>query len=352
LTPKIQYDEEGNRSRVAELRRRGVEVWSADRVFINCDVDLDAICPGAVLMNAVISGSRTHIGAKSCIGFSGTAFLHDACFADGVEAGSGTYTDCALLDGVKVRGCAEIRGGAILEEGVEIGHNVGLKNSILTCWTIAGSCINFCDVLVTGGCSREDHSEIGSGTVHLNFSPRRDKFASAFGDIRGVLLRSERIFVGGNCGIVAPCEVTFGEVIPAGTTLRHASGSADYCRKLTAGLRFIRNLSILQAWYKFVRLPFSEAGEKVVIEAAIRQFDFNLQWRVSELQRFLSRHGKVIDGPFKGAITEDSFRHELGSTFFDEYGRVRVGHPHTYAIRQLPTEIAAQVGAKLVQAIV
>jgi hypothetical protein len=337
---------------VAELRRRGVEVWSADRVFINRDVDLDAICPGAVLMNAVISGSETHIGANSCVGVSGTAFLHDACFADGVEAGAGTYTDCALLDGVKVRGYAEIRGGTILEEGVEIGHNVGLKNSIFTCWTIAGSCINFCDVFVTGGCSREDHSEIGSGAVHFNFSPRRDKFASAFGDICGILLTSERIFVGGNSGIVAPCEVAFGEVIPAGTTVRQGYGSADYCRKLKVGLRFVQNLSILDAWYRFVRFPYSGAGEKAVLKAAIRQLDCNRRWRVSELQRFVKRRGKGFDLPFEAAITEGSFRHDVGPAFFDDYSRLRTAHPHTYAIRNLPPEIAAEVAAKLARSIV
>jgi bifunctional UDP-N-acetylglucosamine pyrophosphorylase / glucosamine-1-phosphate N-acetyltransferase len=61
--------------------------------------------------------------------------------------------------------------------------------------------------------------------MHFNFSPKRDKFASTFGDVRGVLLRSPRIFVGGNSGIVAPCELSFGEVIPAGTVLRQGSGA-------------------------------------------------------------------------------------------------------------------------------
>jgi NDP-sugar pyrophosphorylase family protein len=53
-------------------------------------------------------------------------------FGTGVEAGAGSYTDCVMLDGVRVRGFEEIRNGTILEEEVEIGHNVGLKNSILT----------------------------------------------------------------------------------------------------------------------------------------------------------------------------------------------------------------------------
>ena len=141
---------------------------------------------------------------------------------------------------------------------------------MLTCWTTAGSCINFCDVFMTGGTSRYDHSEIGSGAMHFNFSPRRDKFASAFGDVRGLLLRSKPVFVGGNTGIVAPCEVAFGKVVPAGTTLRQDSGTAKIENKLRAGLNFIRTLDVVRCWYEHVRLPSCNVREAALVGAGVR----------------------------------------------------------------------------------
>jgi bifunctional N-acetylglucosamine-1-phosphate-uridyltransferase/glucosamine-1-phosphate-acetyltransferase GlmU-like protein len=77
-----------------------------------------------------------------------------------------------LLTGAEVRGFAEPRQGTVLEEESEVGHNVGLKNTGFTAGAVAGSLINFCDVLLTGGSSRNNHSEVGSGSVHFNFDPR------------------------------------------------------------------------------------------------------------------------------------------------------------------------------------
>ena len=84
--------------------------------------------------------------------------------------------------------------------------------------------INFCDALLTGGTSRSDHSEIGSGAVHFNFDPRGDKWGSLFGDVRGVLLKSAPIFLGGQCGLVAPLHVDFGAVTAAGSIVRRDVG--------------------------------------------------------------------------------------------------------------------------------
>src|SRR5204863_1943267 len=121
-----------------------------------------------------------------------------------------------------------------IEEEAEVAHNVGLKNTIFTVAVVAGSNINFCDAFVTGGTSRRDHSEIGSGAVHFNFSPQRDKFGSLFGHAIGVLLRSPGIFIGGNSGIVAPVSIGFGAVIPAGVIIRSGEEQA-YGISETAG---------------------------------------------------------------------------------------------------------------------
>lgn len=216
----LTYDDLGNRRRLALLSDRGVHVWGPDRVYVAEDVRLDQICPGSTLMNALITGARTFIASRAQIGTSGLARVHDAQIGPGAVLAAGTYENCVLLAGVKTRGFAELRPGTILEEQSEIGHNVGLKNTVFTAGVVAGSLINYCDVLLTGGSSRNDHSEVGSGAVHFNFDPRGDKFGSLMGDASGCLLRSRRIFVGGTSGVVAPVHLHFGAVVAAGSTVR------------------------------------------------------------------------------------------------------------------------------------
>jgi hypothetical protein len=301
MSTRLQYDEEGNRRRIATLRENGVDVWSAERVFVSADVPLDAIEPGCTLMNAVISGPETMIGRNSRVGVSGPAILENVKAGHGVELGAGTYSACVLMDRVKIRGFAEIRRGTVLEEEAEAGHNVGLKNAIFTAAVVAGSCINFCDVLVTGGTSRSDHTEIGSGAIHFNFSPKRDKFASLIGDVTGVLARSVRVFVGGNTGIIAPAHIEFGAIVPAGSTVRGCAAEYDaiasregycddtFCRNVFLGTTFVANLKALGAWYRQVRLCTASPFEVQMCEGAMRQIGYNFDFRRTELVRYLDR---------------------------------------------------------------
>src|ERR1700687_260397 len=230
----IPYDELGNRERVAHLRSRGVDVWGAERVYVGPEVQLENISPDVILMNAVLTGESTAVGRYSRIGTSGLAAIHNAQIGEQVELGAGTYSYATLLKGVKVRGFAEIRQGTVLEEQVEVGHNVGLKNTVFTAAVGAGSSINFCDAFVSGGTSRDDHSEIASGCMHFNFDPHGDKFGSLIGDVTGVLLRSPRIFIGGNSGVVAPIHVDFGAVVAAGSMIRGNVGAKLLYRGITA----------------------------------------------------------------------------------------------------------------------
>jgi UDP-N-acetylglucosamine/UDP-N-acetylgalactosamine diphosphorylase len=296
----FEYDEVSNKSRVFGLRERGVQVWSDARVFVAADVPLDAIESGATLMNAVIRGPETRIGAGSQIGTSGTAMMENVQAGQDVELGAGTYSECVLLDRVKIRGFAELRAGTVLEEEAELGHNVGLKNTIFTAAVVAGSCINFCDIFVTGGRARDDHTEIGSGSVHFNFAPTRNKFASLIGDVTGVLMRSEPVFIGGNSGIVAPASLVFGTLVPAGTIVRqHLVDAATrsqfgdrqriFAAKLSLALNFIANLTAYAAWYTGVRLSAASPRESVLYRGVLRLVRINLDRRHNELMNFLNR---------------------------------------------------------------
>ena len=381
------FDEIGNRHRISKLRDRGVEVWGGERVYIGPDVPLMSILPGAVLMNTVITGQRVGIGARSRVGMSGNATIHDCQIGERVEIGAGFFDGATMLDGVRVRGFAEIREGTLLEEQVELGHNVGLKNTVLTAAVIAGSLINFCDLLMTGGTSRSDHSEIGSGTVHFNFDPRGDKFGSLLGDARGLLLRSKRIFIGGNSGLVAPLHVDFGSVVAAGSTIRkdiglnqlaygesHRAESQlfdpetyyDVKRKFVTTAKLVGTMHAFRTWYKLVRVRFASSWQIPLYESADGCLAMHIRHRVKELnkvilnlERSLSKQRPTVNkNPF-----EDQHkliigkREEISSIltgsdgrnysappepFLESYSHARSGLNHVDAIRNLTPGNAAQ----------
>jgi acetyltransferase-like isoleucine patch superfamily enzyme len=305
------YDEQGNRERVAALCKAGVVVWGAERVFIGPEVAIDRIEPGAVLVNAIIRGPGTAIGTQSKVGVSGTALLVDSQVGREVELGAGSYRNTTLFDRVKTRGFAEMRRGTVLEEEAEVGHNVGLKHTFFTVGVVAGSCINFCDVLVTGGSSRQDHSEIGSGAIHFNFDPHGDKFGSLIGDATGLLLRGRRVFIGGNSGLIAPVHIGFGAVIAAGSFVRkdieesrlyagdrevHCSMDAiafdpdvyyDLRRKFLGTAELCGNLHALEIWYQGVRVPVTKGLERVLCESATRNIRAHIEHRAKELDKVI-----------------------------------------------------------------
>jgi acetyltransferase-like isoleucine patch superfamily enzyme len=353
------YDDQGNRQRLAALADRGVIVWGPDRVYVGEDVRLERICPGAVLTNATITGSTTFIGARAQVGTSGLARIHDAQIGSHASLGAGTYENCVLLTGAKARGFAELRRGTVLEEESEVGHNVGLKNTVFTAGVVAGSLINFCDVLVTGGRSRNDHSEIGSGSVHFNFDPRGDKFGSLIGDATGCLLRARRIFVGGNSGLVAPVHLGFGAVVAAGSIVRKdvaenqlssgdtpgQSGYYDLDRYFDLSRRFyntaklVGNLHALRAWYQKVRLSHSESGDKPLYIAADGEFDRHIRHRVNELAKVIGKLEKSLSKPCQNS--QDRLFREQHRTLFENKGRI-----NSFLLREDYAEIPASLVAE------
>jgi UDP-N-acetylglucosamine/UDP-N-acetylgalactosamine diphosphorylase len=197
---------------------------------------------------------------------------------------------------------SHVREGTILEEQASMAHGVGLKQTILFPFAAVGSLVNFCDCLLAGGTGPKDHSEVGSGFIHFNYSPNQDKAtASLFGDVpRGVMLREKPVFLGGQGGAVGPLQLTFGTVTAAGTICRKdetspgkliveqvlKGGSMSYTsgvylnirRIVTNNINYIANLIALMRWYEYVRSMFTDpvdfpealvAGAKDKIEMGI-----------------------------------------------------------------------------------
>jgi hypothetical protein len=312
----MPYDEAGNRDRVAALRQKGVDVWGPERVYIADDVNLDWIEPGAEIRHATLAGSRLRIGRGVRVGTTGHALVEDCQIAARVTLGAGSFQGATLLEGASVRGFAELRPGTLLEEDTEAAHTVALKNTILTAGCVTGSVINYCDVFMSGGTSRDDHCEVGSGAIHFNFDPRGDKWGSLAGDARGLLLRSAPVFVGGQCGIVGPAHIDFGAVTAAGSVIRKDVGAdivsfegvgnseiTGFDREIYAGLKrkflttakLIGNLWAFDRWYETIRLPHATDEERPFFEAARGQASIHIDERVSRLGKIIAKLPRSIE---------------------------------------------------------
>ena len=310
------YDEAANRERTAALAARGVDVWGPERVYVAADVPLENIEPGASLINATLSGPETRVGRGSRIGVSGHARIENCQIGRDVELGAGSYQNATLLDSVRVRGFAEIREGTLLEEQVDVAHSVAFKNTVLTATVVTGSLINYCDLFMSGGTSRKDHSEVGSGAVHFNFDPRGDKWSSMIGDATGVLLKSAPIFMGGNSGLVGPVAVDFGAVVAAGSIVRRNVGPncihveairsqvaqpfyperyAMLGGKFIQTARLVGTLHALDAWYEQVRLAFAADYQKPLYHAARRQIERHIDERAQRIRRIIGKLDRSLE---------------------------------------------------------
>jgi UDP-N-acetylglucosamine/UDP-N-acetylgalactosamine diphosphorylase len=383
------YNEAGSRERVQRLRDRGVDVWGPERVYIAADVPVENIEAGASIYQATLSGPQLRIGRGSRIGVSGHARIANCQIGRDVELGAGAYDGATFLDGVAVRGFAEIRAGTLLEEQVDAAHSVAFKNTILTATVVTGSLINYCDLFMSGGTSRSDHSEIGSGVVHFNFDPRGDKYGSLIGDIRGVLLRSAPVFVGGQCGLVGPVHIDFGAVVAAGSLVRRnvaadcvhfenfeSQAISDFDREIYTGLRrkflttakLIGNLRALDIWYEQVRLPFADDYQKPLYRAAQQQARAHVSERVKRvdkiieklprsieksaalgdpvLQKFHAEHRLLIDkvDHIRKVLAGAADVAAAPPAALEQYAKARGSMPHIEAVRELD-EFASEAAA-------
>lgn len=265
--------------RVASLLERGVTIPSPHSVEIDDDVDIQRIASNGVTLHrgTRISGADTWIGSGVTLGEETPATIVSCQMGPGSSLKGGYAKGALFLKGASAGSGAHIRDGSILEEEASCAHTVGLKQTILLPFVTLGSLINFCDVLMTGGTSRKDHSEVGSSYIHFNYTPNQDKAtASLLGDVpRGVMLDQAPIFLGGQGGLVGPCHLAFGTVVAAGTIMRkdeeeegklHFGGAMRAGRVNTSGgvyqnvkriaahnVRYMGNLLALWAWTKHAR---------------------------------------------------------------------------------------------------
>ena len=273
---------ETTQDKIATLENQGVTILAPRSVHIGPEVDLSQIQgPGTVLHPGTnLQGARLKILPGARISTETPATVIDCALGRDVELGGGYFADAVFLDQVKMGSGAHVRAGTLMEEQANGAHTVGLKQTVLMPFVTLGSLINFCDVLMAGGTSRRDHSEVGSSFIHFNFTPfghSGDKAtASLVGDVpRGVMLRSPRIFMGGQGGLVGPVNIDYGAVLAAGFVYRRDHGPDQLVvgeelrpvtlpfaplrynrirKKVEKNLRYVGNLVALWHWYDRVRL--------------------------------------------------------------------------------------------------
>lgn len=310
--------------RLTRLAERGVRIVDPRQTFVGDDVDLGRIHAGVTLHPGTrLLGPRTFLAPGATVGSEGPAVIVDAVLGEGASMASGYALGSVLLAGASLGANSHARDGTLLEEQASTAHCVGLKQTILLSFVTLGSLINFCDVLMAGGTSRKDHSEVGSGFIHFNFTPwgeAGDKAtASLVGDVvNGVFLDRPRIFLGGSAGMIGPRSIGYGAITGAGQVLRKdvpegylvveptpqvhmpyrppGARQADQIRR--RNIEYIAQLEALRAWYRQVRLARVSASgpphlEAVTTEAATN-VDACIEERWQRLESFLAERGLTL----------------------------------------------------------
>jgi bifunctional UDP-N-acetylglucosamine pyrophosphorylase / glucosamine-1-phosphate N-acetyltransferase len=343
------------RQKIETLRRQGVTIPAPESIEIGDEVPLEQVRgPGTVLhAGTKLYGAELLIMPGARLGYEEPTTVEGCAVGRDVKLSGGFYAGSVFLDRVVMGKGAQVRGGTLMEEESSGAHCVGLKQTILFPFVTLGSLVNFCDVLMAGGTSRRDHSEVGSSFIHFNFTPfgrQGDKATpSLIGDVpRGVMLRSRRIFLGGQAGLVGPVQIDYGTVLAAGCVYRRDYGPdvlvvgehlpprtmpftpLRYGRirgKVGKNLRYIGNLVALWHWYDAVRLRHAASDgdlrtlvlrgrgaiEECIAERIMRlgQVATYMEDSIRELNMDDQRLGAEIDHQRAFAAAWSRMEHEL-----------------------------------------
>ncbi len=301
---------------VRALLDQGVVIPAPHTVDVGPEVIPERIAKGVVIhAGCRLRGIETSIGPGCVLGAEQPLTLISSQLGHEVTLAGGSVEGATFLDQSSLGSGAHVRTGTLVEEQANGAHTVGLKQTILFPFVTLGSLINFCDCLMSGGTSRQNHSEVGSSYIHFNYTPHGDKAtASLIGDVpRGVMLGQSPIFLGGQGGMVGPVRVQYGTVLAAGSICRqdvlvegqlvlpssHAGGAVpfelgcyrDIRRIVTNSLSYLGNIRALQHWYREVRHLFmrSDPYRLACHVGALSRLDVVYQERVNRLDQLAGK---------------------------------------------------------------
>ena len=393
----------GTYDKITQLIQKGVLIPNPLTLDVGHEVDVNRIAARGVKIypGCRIYGEKTVIAEGAQLGQEGPVTVENCQIGPGVELRGGYFKESVFLEKSSMGLAAHVREGCILEEQASGAHAVGLKQTILFPFVTLGSLINLCDCMMSGGTSRQEHSEVGSSYIHFNFTPDGDKATpSLIGDVpRGVMLNQRPIFLGGQGGMVGPLRLGFGNVVAAGTILRrdfleenkliidkaHSNVVAPYVPHQYTGLSrlvsnnvvYLANLVALEMWYREVRKLFFEEQElgELLYEGALEKLALARKERLKRLKAMAHRLTETIQKDRERGLksagkkefhdnieelsrlfaedlwTRDEMKH--GRSFFAAFHGHRNGQkrPYIETIKSLPQPVAEK-GTKWLQSIV
>lgn len=340
-----------NFSKVEQLIRKGVKIYSPENITIGEDVSVDGISGDRVVIHSgcKIYGSTTLIMAGCEIGYEGPVTIENCQLGPNVQLKGGFFSQSTFLEKVSLGSGAHIRAGCLLEEEAKGAHTVGLKQTILFPFVILGSLINFCDCLMAGGTDKKNHSEVGSSYIHFNYTPDQDKATpSLIGDVpKGVMLNQKPIFLGGQGGLVGPLRIGYGTVIASGTIYRKDflkgdrllfSGSnvkkqqpiypglyTGIKRIIGNNINYIANIIALRRWYIDVRSLFfgTNPMEKALYVGALEKIGMVLTERIKRLKEVADKMPRSIE-LYKKIMKEHALQKQqrLRGELFEQWPKI------------------------------
>jgi len=312
-----------NSSVVNALIEKGVKIPNPSSIEIGEEVDINLISSKDVTIHTgcKIFGNKTLIMAGVTLGSRSPVTIKNCQLGRKVDLKGGYFEGSTFLDSANMGDGAEVREGCLLEEEANGAHTVGLKQTILFPFVTLGSIVNFCDILMAGGTSRTNHSEVGSSYIHFNYTPNQDKATtSLIGDVPyGVMLNQPPIFLGGQGGIVGPSQIGYNTVIAAGVIYR---GDCPQGNKVLMGkdpqkkdkdfypglywsvkrrvincIEYIANIIALKQWYKIVRSKFYQGSdiEKLLYEGAVEKLEIIFNERIKRFKQLANKMEKSIE---------------------------------------------------------
>ncbi len=377
--------------KIRQMLQKGVDIPNPLSLDVGDEVKIDQISAEGVRIypGCRIYGEKTVISAGCRLGYEAPVTIENCRIGAKVELKGGFFSQSIFLENASMGLGAHVREGCIVEEEANGAHCVGLKQTILFPFVTLGSLINFCDGLIAGGTSRQNHSEVGSSYIHFNFTPDADKTTpSLIGDVpRGVMLNQPPIFLGGQGGIVGPVRLGYGNVVAAGSILRRdypqdnqlifapapAGSVRDFVpaaypnirRVLENNILYLANIKALEAWYRQVRKAFFEATEfgPLLYAGVMDQLVLARKERLKRLGAMAQKavvpvstdrkpastrtafyeHLTSMEGVFSGNDLNDETERSRDAFLEDFQGAAGSGRTHYIeTIRHLPPEVAAK----------
>ncbi len=373
---------------IRRLIEKGVSIPNPSTLDIGDDVSIDHISAINVKIypGCRIYGSKTVISSGCQLGYEAPVTMEDCQLGEAVELKGGFFSKSVFLEKSSMGLGAHVREGCLIEEQAGGAHCVGLKQTILFPFVTLGSLINFCDCLMAGGTSRQNHSEVGSSYIHFNFTPDGDKATpSLIGDVpKGVMLNQPPIFLGGQGGAIGPLRMGYGNVVAAGSILRkdypqsnqlifdagpaksirvtRGDSYTDIHNVVEHNILYLANLKALAAWYAVIRKPFFSRQEfgSLIYSGAMELLAGACKERLTRLSQ-MTRKALAAARPSSQAERRELITHlpkleewlepnedsdqvrQAQETFFTAFDAFKRHHTLSYleTIRELPPDTSA-----------